>query len=178
MIKENFMPEEKENWFKKYSTEIQALTTLALLGVTFYYACLTADIVNITREEFNISNRPYISIDGIEKKYDGDKLIIDFPVNNRGKIPARITNLDMKAEGFLGVIDNAEMILNPGEIKLKSNLIFEKERIQSNSFKFQVEINYYSLADQEEKNRYCIKYYFFLNSQKEEIIYEKVLSCE
>lgn len=170
----------KENWFKKHSVEIQAIATLALVAATGYYAYSTKEIVDITRNEFNISNRPYISVEDLNENYDkddGDKLILSFGISNRGKIPARITNFNTKT-GILTSNDNAEMILSPGETKYKNNVILKKPGIQNNPLEFQVQIIYYSLADKNQINKYCIEYYFSHDPSKKQIDYQKVISCE
>lgn len=172
------MEKERENWFKKYSVEIQAFAMIILIGVTLYYAISTAGMADIMREEFKISNRPYVSIDEIEANYDNNKVIIAFHINNRGKIPARIINFNIKSEGLEESLDDAEMILHPGEVKIKGDLVFEKEGIQNISYKFQVQIEYYSFSDKEEKSKYCIEYHLFHNSEKKEINYQNVFSCE
>ena len=70
------------------------------------------------------------------------------------------------------------MILHPGEVKRKSDLTFEKEGIRNISYKFQVQIEYYSLGDKKEKDKYCIKYSFEKDANIEQIYIKNSEMCD
>lgn len=168
----------KENWFTNHILEVQVFITIILLLITFWYAYSTSDMVNIMKNEFSVSYRPYISIDGTKKEIVDNALVLTFSSSNKGKVPARIASFNTEADGFPKAVDDKEMVLHPGETKYKSNLTFKKEGIQNKPFNFQVRIYYYSLGDIEEKNRYCIEYNFFHNPNKEQIDIQEVFSCD
>jgi len=126
--------------------------------ITGWYAFSTKSMLNIMKEDFDISNRPYLSVAIMDKRTDGSNLVYSISLTNSGKIPAIITDTVIKAisveskdEKLLTHNINSPTILNPGESTIlnpgefiKQDLVrITKEGINQ-QYKIKLTINYKS----------------------------------
>lgn len=163
--------EQKESCLKKYSTEIQAIAMVILVAATIYYAFSARNMASVMEKEFDIANRPYLSVDGILKDIKENEIRFTLVINNRGKIPALWNYSEFKSDDFINRPEESNMLINPTEIRLKT-ITFTlnkkvKEVIQDYS-ESQFKIEYYSSFDIERKNKYCIQYNFKYNGDPDE----------
>ncbi len=84
-------------------------TTMILALITLWYAVATSSMVRIMKADFEISNRPYVSVRTMDQKMKGGSMLFSYSLANSGKTPAILT--DTKVIG-LGVSLDTEKVLN------------------------------------------------------------------
>lgn len=84
----------KEEWRKDYRLKIITLvvSTLALAG-TIWALYNTTKTMNANREQFEVSNRPFIELANlrIDSTREGQKPITSYTLSNKGRFPALVT---------------------------------------------------------------------------------------
>jgi hypothetical protein len=115
---------ERKNLNIKYTTSV--LTTISsflLLFVTIFYAWLTFQTLSITKQDFEMSNRPYVSVATMDSENKDGNILYSVQIKNSGKIPAILTETSVKESPETLLSDNkSQTIINPGEL-VKENLI-------------------------------------------------------
>lgn len=101
------------------------VTTFCLVFITGWYAISTYTMVNVMKKDFEISNRPYITVRTSDKKLDNNNLIYSISLVNSGKTPGIIINTKVESfnENLSNILSSTDSstILNPGEF-IKKNL--------------------------------------------------------
>ncbi|MEN6502182.1 MAG: hypothetical protein ABFC55_07375 [Tenuifilaceae bacterium] len=156
--------------FNLFSPEIiTAFSTVILALITAFYAYWTYQMVKINKKEFEITNRPYVSVMTMDQKIDNNKLVFSVAIKNSGKIPAIITsseviayNEDKTENKSLGK-SITTLIIDPGEYIGKDIITLEN---YSSPIKltFVFEINYKSPI--QKKDNYMTKYNYAFDSTK------------
>lgn len=153
------------DYIKKNDREIQVFLVVALVIVTMSYANSTQNMVKIMEKEFYITNRPYLNIEKIENRYVEDKLFINLYFKNRGKIPARIENIKKLND----TDDLRSMVLSIDETRALFDITLSWESLEEEKtnvtikdmdFDMPIKIEYYSLVDEDNNNKYCIEYLY------------------
>lgn len=118
----------KNYWKGLDNQKITAISTFVLVLVTIWYAYSTFEMVNVMKSDFEISNRPYLSIKTMDQRIEGEKLIYSYTLGNSGKIPAIISHTKVdglsisKDDEKILTYTNESTILDAGEY-IKADLV-------------------------------------------------------
>jgi len=119
-----------------------AILTFVLVATTFWYAYSTQQIVNIMASDFEVSNRPYVSIRAMDSEKKNDVILFWYGLGNNGKTPAIIKDIEVIGYSLendttkLLESSKNEFILQPGEwikndlAKISGETLKEKIKIK------------------------------------------------
>jgi len=124
------------------------ITTFFLVVTTILYTLFTNKMANVMKKDFEISNRPYITVRTLDKRAKDNNLIYSVSLINSGKTPGIITKT--KVEGInndsssktLSDINNLT-ILNPGEF-IKQDIATIMTNGLNTEYKIKLTITYKS----------------------------------
>ena len=159
----NIFFDKYEKTIQCFSNIIQAITVVILVIVTICYAKCTSEMSKIMEREFVVSNRPYITLTGREinpvVKPQGEVLEFSITISNEGKIPARISNLEVEVEGTKKLLEKFEKnyIINPND-EYEQAIVDMGMDTKNYKQQFRVKYEYYSAERNMPKDKYCIEY--------------------
>jgi len=149
------------------SDNITAVSTVILAIITGFYAYWTYMMVKINKRDFEISNRPYISVMTMDHRVDNNRLIISIAMKNSGKIPAIISssevtayNEDLTENRSLGR-NISSVVINPGEF-IGQDIITIDNYTNPRKLTFIFEIKYKTPSQQ--IDNYFTKYTYSFDS--------------
>ena len=142
------------------SNIVQVITVIVLVVITIWYANSTKQMADIMRDEFKISNRPYISINQFHTNLNGknEAMEIIADIKNIGKIPGKLLKIETSLGGPKSLTENAEknLLIYPNETVYQSLVIIARDTIYSKQ-SLKTKIFYTSSATDE---KYCVEYNF------------------
>jgi len=152
--------------------------TFCLVLITGWYAVSTYTMVNIMKKDFEISNRPYITVRTSDKRLDNNNLIYSVALVNSGKTPGIIINtkiegLNDNSSKLLSNTDSST-ILNPGEFIGHDLATIMADSLNS-EYKIKLTILYKSPSQQEVKYKTIYLYRYSGNSESKLTIIESDL---
>lgn len=169
---------------RKYTIEgisniIQATTVIILAIITFWYAYSTKKMVDVMQNEFNITNRPYISVEDSYNSLNNNQLTLGIVLMNRGKVPAKITSFKSSVPGKIPeTTKKEEMIIFPLETKKRAIVVLYNDGINKSADLF-FEISYYSNYDKNNNTKYCTKYNYEYNGDpKSTLVLKSASECD
>lgn len=146
---------------------ITAGTTVLLALITGFYAYWTWKMVKIQKKEFEVSNRPYISVITMDSEVVGNKIKYIVTLKNSGKIPALLTSSEVVAFNEDNTINKSlgknlkTILINPGEFIRKDIIEIDNYNLPR-KLTFNFEINYKSPVKNNES--YITKYIYKFDS--------------
>ncbi len=162
-----------------YSTVGLCIATIGLLIVTAIYASLTRSTVNLMEKEFNVSNRPIITIDGLKIVDMGDYYSMRVVVQNRGKVEGRI--LSFEHDIIPGTLEEpvealiSSPIVYPGEIRLVGIATAARDQVH-NKLDIHIKLEYIN-AYIETARRDCVNYHLIYQGDPEGDVKVDVEKC-
>ncbi len=149
---------------------VTAISTIVLALITGFYAFWTYKMAKMQKEEYEISNRPYLSIETMDKKTGLTDIEFWGSIKNSGKTPAVIiySELDTYDKKEIKVEDVFErpskVLINPGE-SINTRIVTLDIVNSMNQYKFNFKIEYKSIINKDKK--YSTEYIYKYNGEKD-----------
>ena len=122
---------------------LTVLSTVLLTLITAFYAYWTYQMAKVNKREFEISNRPYLSVMTMDENIENNVLFIKVSIKNSGKIPAIMTSSEVIAYNEDKTVNKSlgksisTIIINPGEFMAKNMVTIDDYTIpQKLTFEF------------------------------------------
>jgi hypothetical protein len=177
--------DKKEGFFHKYQIEIQgiasivqAATVVSLLIITLFYTAMSQKTTDLMTDEFHLSNRPYITLNGVSQELaqDAEKsIVMSLELGHRGQVPGTITAIDTEIMGGAKTADTKSFVLFPGDIH-RQELIFKRTELTEGKT-LRVKLNYKTSSELVKEANYCVEYYLQYNGIGKQVTIDRSAIC-